>query len=249
MRNLAASVNNLTFSIVCVVVWLLVLALPLNAQAPKVLDDDELYERASNSSDNKDYVAAMIYIYAYIQRNNKVMKTDSKYHSEVVQFYETVKNLAYPVAGVRSIWSTPPRLPPKPKAQPSQLGSTLVCRGGGNLRFTYISHSNISDQAEIWVTFERGTGGVGANKENIAILGPGQCTWLDRAVSHEEPDTLVLTEPVFQGSSFGIVWQAGKVPAITSQHYYISKLQREDRIQIFSAYNDGKGNFIVTRIE
>lgn len=249
MRASAPPLKNLTFSIIFVVVWLLLMALPSTGQEAKVLGDEELLRRASTSSDNHDYAAAMVYIYAYIQKNNADMRHDSKHKSDVLAFYKWVKDAAYPVAGVRHTLSTPPPLPSKSNAQPSELGFELVCRGGGNLRFAYTSQSNISDQPQIWITFERGAAGVGTNKENTALLGPGQCTWLDRAVSHQEPDTLVLAEPVFQGSSFGIVWQRGKVPSITSEHYYINALQSEERIQIFRAYNNGKGNFIVTKIE
>ena len=249
MSDLAASVKHLAFSVISVAVWLLLMAMPSRGQEPAVLGDDELYERASSASNKKDYVAAMVYIYAYIQKNPKSMR-DSKYRFEVVKFYETVKAIAFPVAGERhTLSTTPPQLPPKPNAQPSQLGPPLVCRGGGNLHFNYTPYSNISDKAQIWITFERGTTGVGANKENIMILSPGQCTWLDRAVSHQEPNTLVLTESVFEGSNFGIQWQGGKVTGITSQLSYLNVLQNEHGFQTFRAYNDGKGNFVVTKIE
>jgi hypothetical protein len=57
----------------------------------------------------------------------------------------------------------------------------LVCRGGGALYFTYDDFTHDpSTEPQIWITFKRGTEGVGETWEKVYSLAPGQCSWLDR---------------------------------------------------------------------
>ena len=120
----------------------------------------------------------------------------------------------------------------------------IVCRGGGNLYFNYTPFSNFSPNPQIWITFERGAQKAGANWENIGALTPGQCSWLDRTVSSNEPDRIIVKDI----SNFAISWNQGRVTGISSDLAYVNALQAADRYQSFDVYNDGKGNFMVTRI-
>jgi len=252
MRNISGSVKTLVFSITCVV-WLSAVTCPLTAQTTDVLRDYELYDNARKAREQKppNYYAAMVYIYAYIQRNNADMQQDIEHRKIVLEFYETIKGIVSPPPGSRGPLSVPPALPARmaPPASEAQPGYPLVCRGGGSLYFTYTPYSNILNKPQFWIRFDRGTTGVGMNRENLGSLAPGQCAWLDRAVSPQEPDMVVIADPVFKGSSFSISWQRGQVMGIGSELHYINALQHDDGIQTFHAYNDRKGHFIVTKIE
>jgi hypothetical protein len=119
MGTLAYLAKTTAFSTIYVAVWLLVVTCPLRAQTPQVLSDDDLYGNARKAGSQKpqDYPAAMMYIYAYIQRNNLDMQQDSKHRDEVLAFYRWVRNRVFPEPGYRGSFSTsPPDLPPRSKA-------------------------------------------------------------------------------------------------------------------------------------
>lgn len=126
-------------------------------------------------------------------------------------------------------------------AQPSY---PIVCRGGGSMHFNYTPFSNLSNQPQIWISYQKGAQGVGMGWENIYSLQPGQCSWQDRAVSANEPSRIVLLKV----NNFAIQWQNGKVTGISTSAPHVSVLQDSNRYQSFDVYNDGRGNFIVTRI-
>jgi hypothetical protein len=134
-------------------------------------------------------------------------------------------------------------------ARGGEPGFVLVCRGGGSLHFTYTPYSNVSNEPQIWIGFERGSVPAGSNRENVNALGPGQCTWLDRTIAPNEPDRIVLTAPVFLGRQFSIQWQRGQVAGISSELRYLSVLQRQELTQAFRVYNDGRGSFIASGVE
>jgi hypothetical protein len=126
----------------------------------------------------------------------------------------------------------------------AQKSYPLVCRGGGNLYFDYTPFSNFSPNPQIWISFQRGAQNAGSNWENINALMPGQCSWLDRTVSNNEPNRIIVKDI----RNFSISWTQGNVMGISSELGYINTLQDPNRYQSFDVYNDGAGNFIVTRI-
>lgn len=126
----------------------------------------------------------------------------------------------------------------------AQSSYPIVCRGGGNLYFDYDPFSSLSPNPQIRITFQRGAQQAGFNWENIYALMPGQCSWLDRSMSNDEPDRLIVTNI----RNFAISWSQGRVMGISADLPYISTLQDANRYQSFSVYNDRRGSFIVTGI-
>ena len=120
----------------------------------------------------------------------------------------------------------------------------IVCRGGGNLHFNYTPFSNLSPQPQIWITFERASGAVGAKWENLGVLQPGQCAWLDRPVAPDEPNQIALLEV----ERFAIQWQRGQVTGIGSELTAINVLQNANRYQSFEVTRSGNDFFVVRRI-
>ncbi len=126
-------------------------------------------------------------------------------------------------------------------AQPTHA---IVCRGGGELSFNYTPFSNFSPDPQIWITFQRGAQKAGSNWENIGALMPGQCSWLDRPVSNNEPNRIIVKDI----KNFSIFWNRGQVVGISSDLSYMNWLQDAKYCQSFNVYNDSKGNFILTGI-
>lgn len=126
----------------------------------------------------------------------------------------------------------------------AQTSYPLVCRGGGDLYFNYTPFSNFSQNPQIWISFQRGSQKAGSNWENINALMPGQCSWLDRTVSNDEPDRIIIKDV----RNFSISWSQGRVAGISSELTYLNMLRDPNHYQSFDVYNDRKGNFIVTRI-
>jgi hypothetical protein len=127
---------------------------------------------------------------------------------------------------------------------PAQSTYPILCRGGGNLYFNYQPYSNVSPNPQMWITFQRGSQKAGSAWENRNALMPGQCSWLDRPVSNNEPDRIL----VLNIKNFSISWTQERVMGINSELYYINTLRDPNRYQSFDVYNDSKGNLIVTRI-
>jgi hypothetical protein len=239
--------------------------------AARVLTNTELYERAQHAADRKEFVEAMVFIYAYLQRDSDYLLKDSTARARVWEFYsqsaDQVQRALHPESDVRYGMSAPSSLParnasmepprdtpvdtgaPALSVIPSHPGYPLVCRGGAPLYFSYQNGSGVLSGPQIWIRFERGTAGAGANKENAGMLGPGQCTWLDRAISPAEPDTLVLGMALFPGRQFAIAWRRGQPASLASELTEIAMLQREDVFRTFRAYNNAQGHFIVTAVE
>jgi hypothetical protein len=133
---------------------------------------------------------------------------------------------------------------PSTQAQTPPPSYPLVCRGGGNLHFNYTPFSNLSPDPQIWITFDHAAAGVGADWQNLDVLQPGQCGWLDRAVAQGEPNQIA----VLGVQRFAIQWQRGQVTGISSELTYINTLQNPNQYQSFQVTNNGKGFFIVTKI-
>lgn len=126
----------------------------------------------------------------------------------------------------------------------AQTTYPIVCRGGGELFFNYMPSSNFSPDPQIWITFQRGAQKAGSNWENIGALMPGQCSWLDRPVTNNEPNRIIVKDI----KGFSISWNQGQVMDISSELSYMKWLQDANRYQSFDVYNDSQGNFILARI-
>jgi hypothetical protein len=120
----------------------------------------------------------------------------------------------------------------------------IICRGGGELYFNYTPFSNFSQNPQIWITFQRSAQKAGSNWENIGSLMPGQCTCLDRPISNDEPNRIIVKDI----GNFSISWNQGQVMAISSELSYMKWLQDANRYQSFDVYNDSRGNFILAGI-
>jgi len=83
-----------------------------------------------------------------------------------------------------------------------------------------------------------------SNWENIGALKPGQCSWLERPVSNNEPNRIIVKDI----KNFSISWNQGQIVSITSELSYMKWLQDANRYQSFDVYNDSQRNFILTGI-
>jgi hypothetical protein len=133
---------------------------------------------------------------------------------------------------------------PQIRVRQPQAGNLLVCRGGGDLHFNYTPYSSLSSRPQVWITFERASGGVGSDWGNIAVLQPGQCAWLERAITPDEPNQLALLNV----DAFAIQWQRGQVTGISSELTHLNVLQQATRYQSFEAANNGNGFLVVRKI-
>ena len=124
-------------------------------------------------------------------------------------------------------------------------GYEIVCRGGGALYFTYTPFSNFAAGPQIWITFQKAVQGVGYNWENINILEPGQCSFLDRPIHPSEPDRIIIK---IRENEFSISWTQERVMEIGSSLPFLNNLQNPNSYQSFYVYNDGRGNLIVVDI-
>lgn len=122
----------------------------------------------------------------------------------------------------------------------------LVCRGGGDLHFNYVTHLATTNKPAIIINFmEKGQQKAGMNLENVTALKPGQCTWLDRPLHGDEPHQLLFSNI----NNFRITWRGnGRVVGIGESIPYVENLLNPSKYQEFSVYNDRKGSFIVTSI-
>ncbi len=118
----------------------------------------------------------------------------------------------------------------------------IVCRGGGQLFFNYLSFSDFSPNPQIWITFQRGAEKAGSNWENIGALMPGQCSCLDKPIGNNEPNRIIVKDI----RNFSISWNRGQVMAITSELSYMNWLQDAKYFQSFNVYNDSQVNFVLS---
>lgn len=131
----------------------------------------------------------------------------------------------------------------------SQQGYEMILRGGGDLNFTYTPFSNFSPDPQIWIMFKKGGQAAGQHLEQRNALQPGQAAWLDRRIEDNEPERIIITGiPDSKMKEFTISWAYGKVMGLSSAMPYLSALQDPNKFVPFVVYNDGRGNFIVTKI-
>jgi hypothetical protein len=142
---------------------------------------------------------------------------------------------------------TPPVPLPFSPGAAGERSYPLVCRGGGDLYFTYAPFSRFSPRPQLWIRYSKAPSAVGMAREAIGSLGPGQCAWLDRTVAGAEPGQIQLREPLLGADNFTIAWTDGQVTGTTSGAPYTS-LQSPNRYVTFFVYNDRQGNFVVTDV-
>lgn len=123
----------------------------------------------------------------------------------------------------------------------AQSGYPLVCRGGGSMQFRF---EGPPSEPELRIIFERAPQPAGSHRENLAALGPGQCTWLDRVISSDEPNKLVQQNVQL----FSISWQNKRVVGISSSLHHLNQLQNPTTYQVFQVHNDGIGQFVIDAI-
>jgi hypothetical protein len=236
----------------------IIAARPVAAQA---VSDSELYRLGYQAYTQKDWLDASIYLQAYVLRSPARYRNEAAHRKQVdaaLAYAETRIHEAFqctaPVAtssSVSSYFAVMPNISGVWVFEPPVASTSypLVCRGGGDMGFVYLpSLSSSSSPAQIHILFTPGAEGVGEARENVAILQPGQCAWLDRALAPDEPERIVIMEPLFNADAFLINWSANKVARPGPFLPYLSALQDSDSLQEFSVYNDGNGDFIATAI-
>lgn len=273
MKRLFAHVTQSRYRVCLVFSLVLVtfLSVPLYAQGPPPLSDRELYEKAHDAYEAakktdriQDWIEAARYLIAYAERNPNRMK-ERKHRDKVEAALEhCIARIAHSgrvetlcedrcptlYAGLRFKMDTdkpPPPLDPVPAPTPRSY--PLVCRGGGDLVFSYAASSSFSNKPHIRIAFEKATVGVGSNAEDIASLGAGQCAFIDRGIRANEPSSVVIGYPVLQPDEFSISWtRQGTVIGLDGGLDYLDNLKvGRANYESFQVYNDRKGSFVVTK--
>jgi hypothetical protein len=226
----------------------------------QIFSDDQLLNYGIQSYDQMNYSKAALYLFAYIQRQPDAMTQDQDFAQSVQKAYSySQMKLDTQLQSVPSSQSQPQpgigrttqglEVPPPELKKPEKmqmLSYKLVLRGGGNIYFQYVPYSNFSRSPQVWITFGRALVATGQNLENRYELQPGQAAWLDRPISTNEPNRLLLKERI---GEFTISWYNGQVSGVSSALPYLTALQDPNRFVTFHVYNDGKGNFIVTHVD
>ncbi|MBI5305099.1 MAG: hypothetical protein HY868_23405 [Chloroflexi bacterium] len=246
-----------------VVVVGFVLLLPrVTVYAQSGLSDDELFNRAYNFYPT-NCVDAALYLKAYMERNPVRMAQSSEHAKEVydalaycvgrlneaVDDAEQLKQCRAQSAqaGVKQSGLTvnPPTL--RASTAPPVKSYPLVCRGGDNLVFTYLSSSPFLPKPQLQIAFDKATYRAGYQREYIGSFQAGQCAWLDRSVASSEPDKILFADPVVQTDGFGIIWRDWRVQSVGFGH--LASLQSSGKYGQFDVYNDQRGHFIATAIQ
>lgn len=218
----------------CLLVLLALMSAPVYAERKS---DQELFQIAFNAYTTADYVTAATYLRAYIERDPYAMRNDPTHVGEVqdaleyailiIEDYKRADQLFEDLLNCRNQCSQAntgssvsgiTRLPPE-LGQPSTtapMSYSLVCRGGP-LHFTYAGLSNLSSDPQIWIAFSRARERAGSGWQNVGQMAPGECTWLDRPISANEPGRIVLRGPELRPDQFAISWQNGQVSAIATR--------------------------------
>jgi hypothetical protein len=277
MKRLFAHVTQSRYRVYLVfsLVLLTFLSVPLYAQGPPPLSDGELYKKAHDAYEAakktdgmRQWIEAARYLTAYVERNPDWMK-ERKHRDKVEAALEhCIARIAHSgnvetlcedkcptlYAGVRFKMNAdqpPPPLDPVPAQTDTSAPRSypLVCRGGGDLVFSYAASSSFSNKPHIRITFEKATVGVGSNAEHIASLGAGQCAFIDRGIRSNEPSSIVIGYPVLQPDEFSISWtRQGTVTSLDRGLDYLHNLEvGTANYESFQVYNDRKGNFVVTK--
>ncbi len=113
----------------------------------------------------------------------------------------------------------------------------LTCRGGAGT----LGYSSTDAAAMMYFTKTSGPAGAG--------LGPGQCSWADRAVGQAEPTCLRQTGVHTNAWIFPGAQRAQSYFAPSASAPWLRSLLDATKFQTFQVYNPGTGGcFVVTRL-
>lgn len=230
-------------------------------QVTQDTSDDALIDSAICVYNKSDWVLAAMYFESYWLRKPDLAAQNQAFRKQLLaglqyaQSQATAAVIEYQKqggvtsAGVsgHALRIMPPIVIKVPSEAPPSY--PLVCRGGGELMFEFLSNTDLSSNPQVRISFERSSSGVGLQRENLQMLQPGQCAWQDRPVGNGEPSRAVITEPLFNSSDFAVTWNPEGMLGVDPKLSYISALQSPYGVQTFDVYNDGHGNFVVTKIE
>ncbi len=130
--------------------------------------------------------------------------------------------------------------PPINAEQPS---FTLVCRGGGMMYAFYATRGAENSYLEIHFQRSPYTG-------RRSAPGPGQCAWLDRTLTKDEPRKLKF----FADNQYIVqllIFTKGKakIKEIRGNDLkYLIDAISDSKIFYVHCYNDGRGNLIITKV-
>jgi hypothetical protein len=85
----------------------------------------------------------------------------------------------------------------------------------------------------------------GADYRTSNRLAAGQAAWIDRPISSQEPNELLL---LLEPKDFSITWTEDQVMGIAADLSYLTTLRDPNKYQVFQVMNDGKGQFKVISI-
>ena len=130
----------------------------------------------------------------------------------------------------------------------SERSYPIICRGGGDLAFSYAASSTLSSRPHVEITFEKAARGTGYNGEYILALDAGQCAFIDRSIRATEPDNLVIGYPVLDPDEFAISWTADGDLWLQRPDILRTMRTAQASYHLFQAYNSLDGHFIVSKI-
>jgi len=260
---------------VFLVVFLVLFSL-LPAYATAERTDDELLSDAYEAYKKGDWLQAALLFSAYLDRAPALLQVDAQRRQNVEDCFKFARDrLGEGLLAVEPAWrceldlktcrsdlrlyktevvgakyeqlnGVPPPLPlplPATAAAPSR---PLVCRGGGALEFGYDPSSKATSRPEVWVRFEKAPFAVGARREHIESLQPGQCAWLDRSFSSAEPSEIHLRPPVFWPNSFHVLWTPNQVRSVGRELVF---MMYPNWYSTYSVYDDRQGSFIAAAFQ
>lgn len=121
-------------------------------------------------------------------------------------------------------------------SQGQALDYPLMCRGGEGM-WGRSRHWSSAHRVEL--NFKRGT--VAANPRN------GECVWIDRAVSAQEPNKLMYTTTATSGAQDYLLTPGGIMSATGPIKLFLDGV-RPGQVFYVRAENNGQGLFIINRL-
>jgi hypothetical protein len=119
----------------------------------------------------------------------------------------------------------------------------LVCRGG-NVFVWFGTTSEISNKPQFAFIFYRAKFGIGQFMEKLTQLKPGECTWMDRPLSQNEPDRVAILSPIVSSNVSILKWPEG--PIQINGAPVMNEIMNSSNYVIFDVYNNGAGYMIAT---
>jgi len=232
---------------------------PVYAQ-PGILSTEQLYQLAYRAQQQGNWIDTARYLTAYVQRDPTSMRNNQTFARQIEQnLNSAISRLNRMLTAARAaglevqffVIGTPDTLPPDPASLTTPVSYPLVCRGGGEMLFTYIAGSL---QPQLRITFHKADTGVGDNWQDSDRVSPGECSWLDRAIAADEPNQLIIADTSLAVEQLAVTWQQGEIISVDVEDpspngnplHSILALQSSAGTQLFYAYNDRAGNLIVS---